>query len=87
MIGCSTRQGCSLSPVLFNTYAEAIVRDVLSDVNEGIRVGGRLIKTVRYVDDQTTVASSAEGLQGMMDKMPKTATEYGMKINIKRPRL
>ena len=35
-------------------------------------------------DDQATAASSAEGLQRMMDKMQETATEYGMKINIKK---
>ena len=75
VIGCGTRQRCSLSPVFFNMYAEAMLRDALSDVNEGVRVRGRLIKTVLYADDQATVASSAEGLQRMMGKMPETATE------------
>ena len=50
-------------------------------------MGGRLIKTVRYANDQATVASSAEGLQRMMDKMQETATEYGMKINIKKTKV
>jgi len=58
------------------------------DKVEGIRVGGRLIlsciKTVRFADDQATLASSVKGLQLMMDKMQKTAGEYGMKINIKK---
>ena len=38
-------------------------------------------------DDQATAASSAEGLQRMMDKMQETATEYGMKINIKKTKV
>ena len=46
VIGSCTRKACSLSPVLSNIYAEAMLRDALSDVNEGIRVGRRLIKTV-----------------------------------------
>ena len=77
------RQGCSLSLILFNIYTEAMLRDTLSGVNEGIRVGGHLIlfciKTVRFADDQATLAGSFKGLQLMMDKMQNTAGEYGMK--------
>ena len=40
VIGCGRRQGCSLSPVLFNIYAEAMLRDGITDLNEIIRVGG-----------------------------------------------
>ena len=35
----------------FNKYAEAMLRDALSGVNEGIRVRGHLIKTMRFADD------------------------------------
>ena len=85
--GCGTTQGYSLSPVLFNICAESMPRAALSDVNECIRVGGHLIKTMRYADDQATIAGSAEGLQQMVDKMQKTAAEYGMKINIKKTKV
>ena len=52
-------------------YSEAMLRDAsaLSGVNEGIQVGGHLIKTVRFADDQATLASSVKGLQRMMGKM------------------
>ena len=69
MIGRGTRQVSSLSPILVNIY-----------VNEGIRVGGHLIKTVRFADDQATLASSLKGLQLMMNKMQEGAGEYVMKI-------
>ena len=56
-------------------------------MNEGIRVGGHLIKTVRFADDQATLASSVKGLQLMMGKMQENAGEYDMKINVKKTKL
>ena len=87
MIGRGTRQVSSLSPILVNIYSEAILRDALSGVNEGIRVGGHLIKTVRFADDQATLASSVKGLQLMMGKMQESAGEYDMKINVKKTKV
>ena len=65
----------SLSPILVNKYSEAMLRDALSGVNEGIRVGGHLIKTVRFADDQATLASSVKGQQLMMNKMQEGAAD------------
>ena len=88
MIGRGTRQVSSLSPILVNIYSQAMLRDAsaLSGVNEGIQVGGHLIKTVRFADDQATLASSVKGLQLMMGKMQENAREYDMKINVKSVR-
>ena len=63
-----------------------MLSDALSGVNEGIRVGGHLIKTVRFADDQATLANSVKGLQLMMGKMQGNAREYDMKINVKSVR-
>ena len=86
MIGRGTRQVISLSSILVNVYSEAMLRDALNSMNEGIRVGGHLIKTVRFADDQATLASSVKGLQRMMGKMQENAVEYDMKINVKSVR-
>src|SRR6476469_8438853 len=45
------RQGCPLSPLLFSIHAEMMMKEALENVEEGIRVGGELIKDVKYADD------------------------------------
>ena len=87
MTGHGTRQVSSLSPILINIYSEAMLRDALSGVNEGIRVGGHLIKTLRFADDQATLANSVKGLQLMMGKMQESAGEYDMKSNVKKTKV
>src|SRR6476619_7025632 len=51
---------------------------------EGIRVGGELIKDVKYADDQGMVANTEAGLQRLMDSLNTTAKHYDMKINVKK---
>ena len=53
-------------------------------MEEGIRVGGELIKDVKYADDQGMVANTKAGLQSFMDSLNTTAKHYDMKINIKK---
>ena len=73
-----------VTPILINIYSEAMLRDALSGVDEGIRVGGLLIMTVRFADDQATLATSVKGQQLMMDKMQETAGEYRKMISVKK---
>ena len=53
-IGKGARQGCILSPCLFNLYAEYIMRNVgLEETQAGIKIAGRNINNLRYADDST----------------------------------
>ena len=59
--GKGVRQGCILSPCLFNLYAEYIVRHTgLDETQAGIKIAGRNINNLRYADDTTFMAESEE---------------------------
>jgi len=67
-IGRGVRQWCPLLPILFNLYIEGLVREALQDSGEGVKVGEKLIKALRFADDQAMVAGKGDDLQRMMDR-------------------
>jgi hypothetical protein len=87
VLGRGVRQGCPLSPLLFNIYAEELIREALSKSSEGIKVGGKLINALRFADDQAIIAGTNEGLQMLMDLLNEASEEYGMKINLKKTKV
>ena len=61
------RQGCILSPCLFNFYAEYIMRNTgLEEAQAGIKIAGRNINNLRYADDTTLMAESNEELKNLL---------------------
>ena len=65
-IGKVVRQGCILSPCLFNLYAEYIMRNAaLDEAQAGIKTVGRNIKNLRYAGDTTLMAESKEELKSL----------------------
>ena len=77
-IGKVAHQVCVLSPCLFNLYAEYIMRNVrLDEAQAGIKIAGRNINNLRYVDDTTLAAESEQELKSLL-----MTEKLGLKLNI-----
>ena len=64
------RQGCILSPCLFNLHAEHILRNAgLDEAQAGIKIAGRIINNLRYAEDTTLMAESEEELKSLLMKV------------------
>ena len=81
-IGKGVRQGCMLSPCLFNLYAEYIMRNTgLEEAQAGIKIAGRNINNLRYADDTTLMAESEEELRSLLMKVKEESEKVGLKLN------
>lgn len=63
------RQGCIISPLLFNIYAEQIISEAIENEPYGIQLGDRLINSLRYADDLVLLSSSRDGLVELLKKL------------------
>ena len=78
-IGKGVRQGCILSPCLFNLYAEYIIRNIgLEETQAGIKIARRNINKLRYADDTTLMAESEEELKSLLMKVKEVSTSHMM---------
>ena len=72
------RQGCILSPCLFNLYAEYIMKNAgLEETQAGIKIAGRNINNLRYVGDTTLMAESEEELNSLLIKVKEESEKVG----------
>ena len=84
-IGKGVRQGCILSPCLFNLYAENIMRNPgLDEAQAGIKIAGRNINNLRYADDTTHMAESEEELESLLMKVKEGSGKVDLKLNIQK---
>ena len=68
--GKGVRQGCILSPCLFNLYADYIMRNAgREETQAGVMIAGRNINNLRYADDTTLMAESEEELKSLLMKV------------------
>ena len=74
------RQGCILSPYLFNLYAEYIMRNAgLEEAQAGIKIAGRNINNLRYADDTTLMGESEEELKSLLMKVKEESGKSWLK--------
>ena len=86
-IGKGVRQGCILSPCLFNFYAEYIMRNAgLEETQAGIKIVGRNINNLKYAHDTTLMAVSEE-LKSLLMKVKEESEKVGLKLNIKKTKI
>ena len=87
-IGKGVRQGCILSPCLFNLNAEYITRNAgLEKAQAGIKIAGRNINNLRYADDTTFMAESEEELKSLLMKVKEESENVGLKLNIQKTKI
>ena len=86
-IGKGVRQGCVLSPCLFNLDAEYIMRNAgMEEAQAGIKIAGRNINNLRYADDTTLMAESEEELSLLMT-VKEESENFGLKLNIQKTKI
>ena len=79
------RQGCILSPCLFNLYAEYIMRNAgLQEAQAGIETAGRNTNNLRYADDTTLMAESEEELKRLLMKVKEESEKVGLKLKFQK---
>ena len=77
------RQGCLLSPCLFNLYTEHIIRNArLYELQAGIKTGGRNINNLRHADDTTLRAESEEELKSVLMRGKMETERASLKLDI-----
>ena len=80
-IGKRVHQGYTLSPCLFNLYAEYILQNAgLDEAQSGIKIAGRNINNLRYAEDTTLMAESE--LRSLLMKVKEESDKVGLKIDI-----
>jgi hypothetical protein len=82
------RQGCILSPFLFNLYAERIMRRAgLEEATEGVRIAGKILNNLRYADDTTLLAGKRDDLVELIRRVRKESEKAGLYFNVKKTKV
>ena len=87
-IGKGVHQGCTLSPCLFNFYAEYLMQNAgLDGSQDGIKIASRNSNNLRYTDDITLMAESEEELKSLLMEVKEESEKVGLKLNIQKTKI
>ena len=85
------RQGCILSPYLFNVYTESIMSDVDKDGNNGkfneLNIHRHRIKDLRYTDDTSLLSHTPSGLTCLINSVKTHSEEKNLNLNVKKTKV
>src|SRR6218665_550310 len=84
------RQGCILSPFLFNLYAERIMRKAeMEEAKAGVKIAGRTLNNLRYADDTTLIHCSWKkaDLTKLVRRLKRESEKAGLYFNIKKAKI
>ena len=87
-IGKGVQQGCIFSPYLFNFHEEYIIWNARLDESQTvIKIAGRSINNLRYVDDSNLMAESEEELKSLLMNVKEESEKAGLKLNIQKMKI
>ena len=82
------RQGCTLSPCLFNFYAEYLMRNSgREEAQAGIKIARRNINNLRYADNTTLMAESEKELKSLLMKVKEESEKVDLKLNFQKTKI
>ena len=81
------RQGCLLSPTLFNMFLGRTMTDALEDHEGTVSIGGRTITNLRLAANIDGLAGEEEELANLVERLDKASTAYGVKISAEKTKL
>jgi len=82
-VGRGVRQGCCLSPIMFNLCSECLTKEALDGLGV-FNIGGQIIQTVKHADDLVLMTREETVVQGTIENLIEIGRCCGMKMNVEK---